>query len=188
MRNTLALVLSLLVLPLHPLAGQSPVGADTVPRATGGQIAAQTLLGGAGGLVGSIGLAYLGSQSGTDAGTDDPGLTGAIIGFSVGALVGTSLGVYLGGKAGPRHGSYGTTLLGTVVGFGLFVAGAAEFGDADYAPFWVMAYTLPTAGALIGYHASARSTHQRLKALERVGVGVASMGRDRVGLVMRIEF
>jgi hypothetical protein len=93
---------------------------------------------------------------------DDPGLMGAVIGGFIGAGLGPAIPVYAVGRAGRRKGTFGAAVAGGFLGMGLFLPFALGGGlDPDHAPFWVGFWGLPTAGAVLWYHSSARAAAPR---------------------------
>lgn len=147
---------SSLAVPLRSVQSIAVRPEQVGARVTGGRVAAQFVVGGVSALAVSLAAGFLGSRSSSSCG-DDPGLVGAVIGLIGGATLAPAIPVTLIGDAGPTRGSFGAALLGSILGMGTFLVIQPAMGlDADYAPFWIGFYGLPTAGAVVGYYLSAQ--------------------------------
>lgn len=129
------------------------------PPLTTGRLASEALLGAVGGVALGAGGGLIGEAIGS-AGCEEGdwfcGLGGAIIGVGVGYTLGISLGVYVAGTYGDQDGSYGATLLGSLLGGVAGIAIAAATDDADTPVISALAVSMPLWGAMIGFNRTRR--------------------------------
>ena len=95
------------------------------PPLSGGRITGEILVGGVGGIVGGLGGGFIGAGVAREGYPNE--LVGFIIGGSIGYTLGSSIGVYLVGNTGGETGSFLATLGGSLLGFGLGLAGFIVF-------------------------------------------------------------
>lgn len=143
--------------------------ADGAGRAT--MIAAETVAGVLGAIVVSIPATDYGEQFGLGNG-ESPGIWSAILGFLAGSTLGSALGVQIAGDQLGDNGKFGSTLLGSFAGTIMFTFLLAPGLDSDYAPFFVAAWGLPSAGAVLGYQTSGNSTRSRRSSRSVGGMNV----------------
>ena len=149
MRRVGSIVLAVAVMALRPAVGaaqRSPLAGDYVAAETAsGALMAFGL---------SIGFAWAGSAVLGPHDGEDPGLVGAVSGFFAGAAVGSALGVHLAARTLKLPARFWEALGGGVAGTMLFLALPL---DADEPSFWVGAYALPIAGAILASSAGSAS-------------------------------
>lgn len=179
MCRTVCLLTVLMGTAPGPMKAQRALDQDSVPPA-GGRVASQLALGALGGMVGLIGLCFIGAQGGdTWLDSDSPGLGGCVVGGTVGLTIGSALGVYLGGHLNNGAGTYLAALAGSAAGVGAFALIASGL-DADYAPFYVALIGLPTTGGILAYAMSHRERRTRAIA--------APWWHRGPGLVLQVHF
>lgn len=133
-----------------------------------GKVALTILAGVAGNVVGICAGALLGRSS----------ELGIVLGGIAGSAGGSALGVYFAGSSGGRRGSFGSALLGSLLGDAAAVAlafiipgrGASEFG------FLAGFLILPPIGAAILFNSSLGAGSYR------VGNGLINLDKGRLGL------
>jgi len=91
------------------------------PQPKTGEIVGELLLGS----LGSFGAGCIGAVIGSSMANDEgmfAGLGEGILGYLIGSTLGSSLGVYIIGTSGDDTGSYGSALIGSIVGSGAGIA------------------------------------------------------------------
>jgi hypothetical protein len=139
------------------------------------RVALEVVLGAATGAALEVGGAYVGLNFDILAGHEVG--AGTYIGTTLGAILGVAPGVYLAGYAMGGDGSYGWTVLGSLVGIG---GAAAILAIRSNTTTLGIAAALPVLGAIAGYELS--SHERRSPKPERVSV-VPVIGPTAVGLV-----
>jgi len=153
-----------------PLSDARADRPDTPPL-DGGRLLGEIFLGYAVGGLGAFAGAGLGSAL---CGRQEACLFAILAGIGIGGTVGMTAGVYTIGVAGPQAGSFGSTLLGTMIGAGIGAAGVAAAGGAGL----VALVVAPMAGALIGFNASRKwqSGEPPVGSIVRLDRGRVSLG------------
>jgi len=113
----------------------------------GDYVAAETASGALMALGLSVGFALVGSAVVGPHGGEDPGLVGAVGGFFAGAAVGSAVGVHLAARTLKLPARFWEALGGGAAGTLLVLALSL---DPDEPSFWIGAYALPVAGAILG--------------------------------------
>jgi hypothetical protein len=112
---------------------------STKPPLHAGRIILESIAGFGGGILGGITLGYIVGRSEPD----DPIMTaGPLYGALVGIPLGTATGVYLVGSYGNETGSFGYTLVGSIIGLIGGVLLALKFGG-DILPFIIVSVATP---------------------------------------------
>ena len=166
---------------LGQVLSQEPVEEASKPAV--GRIVPELFIGLLGAVVGSFPGAYVGASLGIDYSADDPDLLGAVMGFGVGAGVGSAYGIYLVGRAVGGNGTYWETLIGGLVGAGVYIAILPSL-SVDNPSFLSAAWGLPTLGSLIAYEMSDSRVRNRKKSetTNRLTPIVASPRGGGIGL------
>lgn len=112
------------------------------------KIAYEIVGGVAGGLVFGAGLSYLFSMASSDSGFM-AGFAEGIVGFAVGYNIGNALGVYLIGRSRYETGSFGTTLLGSILGMAI---GAFIYTKFYESPWGILPIALPPIFAVTAFN------------------------------------
>jgi hypothetical protein len=123
------------------------------PRVSGGKLFGEIFLG----MLGNVAAGYGGSLIGYQIAKEDDGewfdgFGGAILGYFSGSTFGSALGVYIIGNSGDAKGSFGSALLGSLLGEGaaVLVAIITKGGDATLISF----IALPPIGAALLFNSS----------------------------------
>jgi hypothetical protein len=117
---------------MKPVSGKPPLNA--------GRIVLESIAGFGGGFVGAISLGYMGAIMAPASDSDwfSPGM---VLGVLAGYPLGTATGVYLAGSYGNETGSFGNTLLGSIIGF---IGGILLVWDTDSPiPFYITSVAAP---------------------------------------------
>ncbi len=124
------------------------------PSLSSGRVIGEIFLG----ILGNIGLAFVGVQigQGIDSGDDDDfeGILAAVLGCFAGSTLGSALGVYIAGNSGNVRGSFGKALLGSF--WGEVVAAAVTLSTKSEVVVVVSFITLPPICAAILFNRSLR--------------------------------
>jgi hypothetical protein len=112
------MLIILLAVPYQSIAQDEPVDLiNSRPQVSTLTILGEVFLGAVGNVVGGYTGGYAGLKiSSGDDGDWFEGLGGALIGYSVGSTCGSALGVYLIGNSRNIRGSFGSALLGSLIG------------------------------------------------------------------------
>lgn len=150
MRSITHLLLAAIVVPATGLDAQTPApGWESRHRE---RIALETI-GSAVGAVGtSVAFAFVGAGTASSGG-EDPGLVEAVVGAMAGSVIGASIGATAVGRLTHDSGKLGSAFLGSVAGFCVFLMMVPSL-DADYVPFYLAFWGLPTVGAVTAYNLS----------------------------------
>jgi hypothetical protein len=146
------------------------------------------IAGAAAGAVGtSIVFAFIGAGAATGGG-EDPGLLEAAVGAMAGSVIGSAIGVTAMGRITHDHGKFGSAFLGSAAGFGVFLMMAPSL-DADYLPFYLAFWGLPTAGAVFGYTMSRANGGNSVLDVPLGGVRLSiSPHRDGMAIGAKVAF
>ena len=142
------------------------------PPPHGGRIAGEILCGFAGSLV----LGYAGVVLGRSTVEDNgwfSGLAETILGYTIGATIGSTLGVYLIGCIGGETGSFGATLVGSLLGDALgwgIILTQSEIS-------WIITI-IPAIGACIGFNLTRRYKTSHLSRAALVNFSEGQMHLD----------
>jgi hypothetical protein len=123
------------------------------PRVTTGKLFGEIFMG----MLGNIGGGFLGGLFGSQLtkGDDEEwfeGLDGLVLGYFTGSTFGSAFGVYVVGNAGDAQGSFGSALLGSILGEGvaILVLLLTKSGEAAL----ISAIALPPIGAALLFNSS----------------------------------
>jgi len=126
------------------------------PRVSGGKLFGEIFLGMLGNVAGGYGGALIGYQISKE---DDEewfdGFGGAILGYFSGSTFGSALGVYIIGNSGEAKGSFGSALLGSLLGEG--AAFLVLLATKSESAWFISAIALPPIGAALLFNSSLKS-------------------------------